>query len=181
MEDLKEENLSDENFQNFQNLSEENFQNNPWTVTNLEEFLYYCCPECDISRETIYQSRELFLKHAFDTHPLSKACLENVIVKKEIVEEKNSSENFEEYAAGESMIENQNYYDISENYYDNSMVKCELNEDIEDKTILQDDEYRDREPEYLPYRCTVCGKGCKGKTHLKDHMLGMISHKKSLI
>ena len=111
MEDLKEENLSEESFQNFQNLSEENFQNNPWTVTNLEEFLYYCCPECDISRETIYQSRELFLKHAFDEHPLSKGCLENVIVKKEIIEEK-SSENCEEYA-GESMIENQNYYDIS--------------------------------------------------------------------
>ena len=60
---------------------------------------------------------------------------------------------------------------ILENYYDNSMVKCELNEDVEDKTILQEDGYRDREPEYLPYRCQVCGKGCKGKTHLKDHML----------
>ena len=85
MEDLKEENLSDENFQNFQNLSEENFQNNPWTVTNLEEFLYYCCPECDISRETIYQSRELFLKHAFDEHPMAKQGLGMISYKMSII------------------------------------------------------------------------------------------------
>ena len=48
---------------------------NPWFVENLEEFLYYCCPECDLSRESIFQSRELFLEHALETHPKAKSYL----------------------------------------------------------------------------------------------------------
>ena len=32
----------------------------PWSVTNLEEFLYFCCPECDVKD----QSREDFIQHA---------------------------------------------------------------------------------------------------------------------
>ena len=46
-------------------------QFNPWIVTNLEEFLYFCCPECDERS----QSEELFLDHAFEKHPSSKDCL----------------------------------------------------------------------------------------------------------
>ena len=34
---------------------------NPWDVVNLDDFLYYCCPECDEYRG---QSRDLFLQHA---------------------------------------------------------------------------------------------------------------------
>ena len=44
---------------------------NPWAVGNLEEFLYFCCPECDEKN----QSEDLFLEHAFKNHPKSKACL----------------------------------------------------------------------------------------------------------
>ena len=42
---------------------------NPWDVEHLEEFLYFCCPECDLSRETIYQSKDLFIQHALNHHP----------------------------------------------------------------------------------------------------------------
>ena len=56
-------------------------QNNPWSVKNLDEFLYYCCPECDVRNH----SKELFLQHAFENHPDSKNCLPILIdVKKEI-------------------------------------------------------------------------------------------------
>ena len=41
-----------------------NVPNNPWTVEHLEEFLYYCCPECDEKS----QSKELFLQHALGTY-----------------------------------------------------------------------------------------------------------------
>ena len=41
---------------------------NPWAVGHLEEFLYYCCPECN--KKT--QSKESFLQHAIDRHPLGK-------------------------------------------------------------------------------------------------------------
>ena len=48
-------------------LSEET--KNPWEVEHLEEFLFFCCPECDLSRETIYQSKDLFIQHALNHHP----------------------------------------------------------------------------------------------------------------
>ena len=41
---------------------------NPWIVGRLEEFLYFCCPECDERN----QSKELFLQHALTHHPLAK-------------------------------------------------------------------------------------------------------------
>ena len=56
---------------------------NPWSVPNVDAFLYYCCPECNERN----QSRELFLKHAFEVHPSSKDSLVDVCVKVETVYE----------------------------------------------------------------------------------------------
>ena len=50
---------------------------NPWEVENLEEFLYYWCPECDDR----HQTRELFLQHAFEKHQNSRECLLKFLVK----------------------------------------------------------------------------------------------------
>ena len=50
----------------------ENSNENPWYVNNIDEFLKYCCPECDEN----YKSKEPFVLHAFSTHPRSKECLE---------------------------------------------------------------------------------------------------------
>ncbi len=43
----------------------EAWKSNPWTVTNLNEFLHYNCPECD------YKSKESrgFITHALAIHP----------------------------------------------------------------------------------------------------------------
>ena len=60
---------------------------NPWAVGKIEDFLYFCCPECDLSRETIYQSRELFLQHALNQHPKAKECLPQIEIKLELKEE----------------------------------------------------------------------------------------------
>jgi hypothetical protein len=38
---------------------------NPWEVTNLECFLYYCCPECDFRGHDSHD----FEAHAGDSHP----------------------------------------------------------------------------------------------------------------
>ena len=44
---------------------------NPWLVENINDFLYFCCPECNEKN----RDRELFLKHAFDEHPMAKQGL----------------------------------------------------------------------------------------------------------
>ena len=40
-------------------------EENPWMVEELEEFLYYCCPECDEK----WRSKGPFLQHALCNHP----------------------------------------------------------------------------------------------------------------
>ena len=47
------------------NIKEEN--DNPWDVTNIAEFLYYCCPECDTKVKTTHA----FLEHAINAHQIS--------------------------------------------------------------------------------------------------------------
>ena len=44
-------------------LEDEKF--NPWDVSNLEEFLYFCCPECD----TKHPNKPAFINHALIEHP----------------------------------------------------------------------------------------------------------------
>ena len=38
---------------------------NPWIVANLDEFLFFCCPECDTKSPT----RAMFVNHALIAHP----------------------------------------------------------------------------------------------------------------
>ena len=44
---------------------------NPWDVTTLEDFLYYCCPECDTKTKDSHD----FLNHAVNKHELAKVSL----------------------------------------------------------------------------------------------------------
>ena len=52
-------------------------ETNPWIVTKIQDFLYFCCPECDV-REPI-NSKEDFFKHAIENHPKAKYYLEELI------------------------------------------------------------------------------------------------------
>lgn len=60
----------------------EHKRESPWSVANLHEFLYFCCPECDEKKK----SEELFIEHALNEHPEAKYCIEQLIVKKEPLE-----------------------------------------------------------------------------------------------
>ena len=41
---------------------------NPWTYEDLDDFLFYCCPQCDIKCKT----KSLFVDHALLIHPESE-------------------------------------------------------------------------------------------------------------
>ena len=62
---------------------------NPWSVSSLNEFVYFCCPECDIRNK----SEELFIEHALKAHPNSKDCMEKLIVKTEPIVDIFTNEN----------------------------------------------------------------------------------------
>ena len=40
-------------------------QNNPWDVSSIFDFNYFCCPECDIK----LQLKQDFINHASYNHP----------------------------------------------------------------------------------------------------------------
>ena len=42
---------------------------NPWAVPTLEEFLFYCCPECDVK----VKANDQFLDHALKVHKLAQS------------------------------------------------------------------------------------------------------------
>ena len=43
----------------------DNYDQNPWMVEQLEDFLFFCCPECDEKCRT----KDIFLQHALCHHP----------------------------------------------------------------------------------------------------------------
>jgi hypothetical protein len=45
--------------------------NNPWAVKQLEDFLFYCCPECSDRSQT----KETFINHALFQHPLARVTI----------------------------------------------------------------------------------------------------------
>ena len=105
-----------------------NFEDeNPWLVSNIDEFLYFCCPECDERN----QSKELFLKHAFDEHPKAKQILGDLKVKDEPLEEP-----FEQSCLDIQLTEN---YENSENfdpiYYYNNSGKSQISHFVEINTV----------------------------------------------
>ena len=44
---------------------------NPWKVESIDQFLNYCCPECDTKQKT----KSDFIIHAIDAHPDSREYL----------------------------------------------------------------------------------------------------------
>ena len=40
-------------------------EDNPWDVSSLYDFNYYCCPECDSKS----QNKQDFINHASNNHP----------------------------------------------------------------------------------------------------------------
>ena len=45
---------------------------NPWLVQSFDEFLYYCCPECNYK----CQQQQDFNSHALMIHPLARQTLQ---------------------------------------------------------------------------------------------------------
>ena len=155
---------------------------NPWFVNNLEEFLYFCCPECDGRN----QSKELFLKHALDQHPNSKVYLSNILVKQENNEKINlnnedyTSEYFKYNPSELSYMKTD--YDISD------IVKCEVIEELDNEISKNNFNTIEDQPNVVSnlknadplnvdegiknhHKCDICSKSFNNKNNLKRHII----------
>ena len=131
----------------------------PWNVESLEDFLYYCCPECDEKN----QSRNDFLCHALEYHPISNNYLMPLEVKQEVEEKFISSTDVE----------------IDFNHA-SSNFKVKEENIIQDDTIIEDDQdyetygFKEEENEIEEnsddLKCEQCDKQFKSKSGLDYHL-----------
>ena len=55
-------------------LNEVKPQTNPWTVSDFDVFLFYCCPQCEHKT----RSKTHFLDHAFLSHPEAQETIKSM-------------------------------------------------------------------------------------------------------
>ena len=86
---------------------------NPWEVPSLDEFLFYCCPECDLRTK---EYDELF-SHAVQCHRHAKVLLhvqENINVKQVVADE--TDELYQEEIEGEYNQYEDSYQEFEESF-----------------------------------------------------------------
>ena len=49
----------------------------PWQASSLEDFHFYCCPECP---DVKHHAKELFVRHALDQHPKAATSIEQFLI-----------------------------------------------------------------------------------------------------
>ena len=140
-------------------------ENNPWSVADIEHFLYFCCPECEVKD----QSKESFIEHAFNHHPKAKEYLLQLQIKKE----------------NDDDIIPEDFDEQDSSYFDYMTPKCEIKSESKENDENGDDIYDEDQNNYLlekseKHQCLECSKEFKSPWHLKRHTEGVhkgIRHK----
>ena len=103
----------------------------PWCVSNLDEFIYYCCPECDKRNK----SEDSFLKHVLGEHPEAQKYIEKLTTKDELFRNQNHIGNLVKNPKAEKIDcePNLNHY-IKQEFVGNDFVEIN-NEFIENTKI----------------------------------------------
>ena len=130
-------------------------ENNPWVVEDLEDFLRYCCPQCDFKEQ--FDQRQQFIEHALRCHPMARKHIETFMVKKENIQE---YENYSTNIKSEVNYQDEEFLAAPEIHRNNI-------QDVEEEMT---DDVNAHEGTKL-FNCTTCGKSFTRKAHLKRHNL----------
>ena len=135
---------------------------NPWFVENLEEFLYFCCPECNERS----QSEDLFLAHALENHPKSQACLLPFTSSTELYED----ENYEQETPIKSeIVSDDENVDLSE---EKCNVDVEIKSDVSSTVKQENEADSDRiANDNRSNQCNTCGKHFTTTKSLNRHVV----------
>ena len=122
---------------------------NPWSVEDVDVFLFYCCPQCDHRSK----SKASFIEHAFLDHPESKENVKTENLKIEPFPEETLLVNIKEEAA--SLLEQDNDLDYlfeeADDEEDQPLVKKKGKKKVvkKEKEVIEDE---DDDKEYQCYR-----------------------------
>jgi hypothetical protein len=133
---------------------------NPWQVQSINDFSFYCCPEC------VYRSRgdTDFEAHAVLTHPQAKLLFKNVSSSEPEESVNNFHVKIEDYSDVAVKIE----YDIDQPMEDAFDPSNEVDEPLEEKTVKKP---ISSEPDILKsINCTQCNLSFKHQRNLESHI-----------
>merc|ERR1712223_2220487 len=113
--------------------------NNPWSsVRKWEEFLYFCCPECNEKN----QSKDIFIKHALSIHPMAQICFESIESDVQLKETKNIDFFNEHYNEENNVREEKLTISIDEDplvIVKNEVIPLDESEEIVDFDSIKED------------------------------------------
>ena len=170
-------------------------KNNPWSVNNLKDFQFYCCPECDVKEKYL----ETFLQHALNEHDKAKETLPKIIVKAEFEDEENNvdihnteSDDYGDYEQDfpdekKSLSRREKTHKKPRKRKQTMQVKKDIKfsdpSELLDVKIKTEEEEMKADPSLANYKCDLC---CDKTTYfttsekLEDHMEEVHDHKKDI-
>lgn len=143
-------------------------EENPWQVGQIEDFLYFCCPEC----EEKCHEKDQFLKHAIEDHPKARSILPNLIenckeneikIDQEIIKEEPSTTIFNDF--DDDPIQDDDFIkdEIQQPEIQEGQVQCYYCSNLFDETEIEDhqrDEHKRVSEEMYgfprPFKCSKC-------------------------
>ena len=166
----------------------------PWNVSAIEEFLYYCCPECDWKTK----NHETFLQHAISSHKKAEKALggQTPNALDDIKEESEESEPIEamDYLAVEMKVEKnfecyacETYFEseetlmehVDEHHKKNSNLrKCLHCDATFSSHIMHMDHLARTHLKPMVFKCDNCNFSSRFLFDLKQHKLKQCGFKK---
>ena len=159
-------------------------EDDPWGVSKLEDFLHFCCPECDFKEIT----KEEFVKHALHKHPNAKTSLLSLIVKEEDINESNIIiDKKDNNDVDDNINDIEIKHDIQENsekLFHENLVEYQIKEEI-DQEEVDEDHYFEDDFDYShenntdkKYKCEFCEKSYTSTGALRYHLIHVHEGKK---
>ena len=136
---------------------------NPWTGKCLEDFLFYCCPECDLKN----RERSIFHHHVLNMHPMAKDLFCDTVKKED---EFNASVKTE--SVNQSIVNKTSENEVSSDVKQ-SKWKDSVEEIIEKVENVEENNSTSKEL----VCCTLCDYTTKSAKLFERHMR---SHKQCL-
>ena len=153
---------------------------NPWDVNSLEEFRYYCCPECPSK----YAIKTYFIIHAVTLHSHSKCFIDGFDDDKAVIKTENASSDTESTNISEKSTHEQNegqksgpkevqFLEEDHLLSRQAVVSLpKLSDSIIRKYLEPNFSFSNVSPvhENISYICEKCGKSFSWKNNLNMHI-----------